>query len=518
MDDLNNTLRTMANAVAKQVRHSIDIFLSRDMDRIPRLIEKDGYINQLNNIVDQRTFHELSKRKIEPFVARYYRGVIKVSVNLEKIGDYAANVARQTQHLSGKLDGQLAQRFGNMAAKVETAVKVSVDAFLQGDWDLASAIAEVEYYLDSEYARCIHDSEKLFEKGRLEIRNLITTILVAKYLEKMGDSLQNIAEVAISMASGERLKVHQLDNLRSVSGGTKLTFRSADGGISGAFTGIVEDGDGSRYFYKEGSLAVIQDEVAKSKVWNGILAGIVPEVHRVVFDENSEGYLMDYLEGRLFQDLLAEPGAPKKEVAARKILEVLRRVWDKTLKKELPKVDYVDQIRKRSADLFATHPKLEALRDKPMCVGGIQLRSLVEMLDLAQTYQPRFEPSFSVYIHGDFNSNNIFFDPETDEIHFIDVHRSGSGDYLTDLGTLMVSNLRYPRITADIRGDIYTANRLLYEFGREYAAKHGDEHFDKRLDLVLARNYITSGRNFADLEHARDLFLRGLYCLERFLA
>lgn len=517
MDDQSNTLRTMANAVANQVRKSISVYLSRDLERIPRVIEKDGYINQLNTLLEQRTFNKLSRQRIEDFVARYYRGVIRISINLEKIGDYASNIAKQAQYQKDKIDPAIARRFRAMASRMEKGVSLAVESFLQGDWDLAADMAEVEQYLDVEYRKILEVVEELFHQNRIQIKDLMTTIFVAKYLEKMGDSLQNIAEVAISMAVGEQLKVHQIDNLDQASKGSKWAFRRAEGGISGSFTGIVEEADGKRYFYKEGSFKVIQDEITKSNTWNKILPGIVPAVHRSVFSENSEGYLMDYIEGQLIQDIYLEHDFAKKEQATKLLLATIDKVWEKTLKKRRPGGDYVQQIYARCKDLFSTHPELKTLRNASVIVGRLERRSLDDMLDLARTLQVRYMPEFSVYIHGDFNTNNIFYDCQSNLIRYIDVHRSNDGDYARDLATFMVSNLRHPMMINGMRQDAYRVNRLIYDFGLSFAQAHEDQHFEKRMQLLFARYLITSGRIFADYKHAKDLFLRGLFYLERFI-
>ena len=517
-DDLGYTLRSMASAVANQVRQAVDVFVTHGLDRIPRLMEKDGYVDQLNALVDQRTFSELARQKSAPRAARYYRGVVRIAINLEKVGDYASNIARQTRHLHAPVDPEMGKRYRGLAARIEKAVKIAVDAFLQGDWELASHVAEVEHYLDGEYARCFPDVEELLRAGKIDGGDMITTIFVAKYLEKMGDSLQNIAEVCLSMAAGEHLKVHQVDHLRHVAGGAKVAFRRAAGGISGAFTGILENADGTRFFYKEGGYRVIQEELSSAKRWNEISPGIVPGIHGGVFDESSEGYLMDYLEGRLFLDLYLEGGRAEKETATRRLLDTMGDVWDRTRVVEPVRTEYVRQIARRLPELFGTHPELQALARAPRRIGRIARPPLAALVAEAKRREPEVAPPFSVFVHGDFNGDNVFFEAAADRVHFIDVHRSGPGDYASDLGTFIVSNLRHPLVANGVRGDLYRVNRMVHDFGRAFARRHGDRRYERRMELVLARNYLTSGRLYPDLEHARDLFLRGVYCLERFLS
>ena len=124
-------------------------------------------------------------------------------------------------------------------------------------------------------------------------------------------------------------------------------------------------------------------------------------------------------------------------------------------------------------------------------------------------------PPVSVRLHGDFNTNNIVYDAGGDHVHFIDVHRSGPGDYLQDIGVFVVSNLRTPIQAARIQADVARVNDLVVGFAAEFARGIGDRHFGARLPLAQARSFITSARVVADVELARDLYLRGVRLLDQ---
>ena len=118
-------------------------------------------------------------------------------------------------------------------------------------------------------------------------------------------------------------------------------------------------------------------------------------------------------------------------------------------------------------------------------------------------------------LHGDFNANNVVYDPEHDRVQYIDVHRSGHGDYLQDIGVLLVSNVRNPIEDERLAGDLTRLNELIREFALEFARRIGDDHVETRLTLSQARSFITSGRVVADFEFARSIFLQGARLLER---
>jgi hypothetical protein len=231
--------------------------------------------------------------------------------------------------------------------------------------------------------------------------------------------------------------------------------------------------------------------------------------------DGRESFLGQYLDGVLLRDVYLGRPWDEKLRATRRLLETVRDVWLATMAKEPPAVDYVRQIRDRLPDLYALHPALEALRRRETRVFGIVHRSLGALLDAVAQVEPHLAPPVSVRLHGDFNSNNIVYDPAADRVHYIDVHRSGAGDYALDVGVLLVSNVRTPIQDPRLRAELTRLNRYVYDFAAEFGRLIGDDHFEARLTLSRARSLITSSRLVADADFARDIFLEGVRLLER---
>src|SRR5205807_64439 len=198
-----------------------------------------------------------------------------------------------------------------------------------------------------------------------------------------------------------------------------------------------------------------------------------------------------------------------------RLLETVRDIWVATALKEPPTVSYASQIGDRLPELFALHPRLESLRHAETRIFGIRHRSLGEMLDRVRQIEGTLAPPVAVRLHGDFNTNNIVYDAGRDRVHYIDVHRSGHGDYLQDIGVLLVSNLRNPIQDPRVMAELRRVNRLVYEFASDFARRVGDAHFEARLALSEARSFITSGRLVSDFEFARVIFLQGVRLLEQ---
>jgi aminoglycoside phosphotransferase (APT) family kinase protein len=140
------------------------------------------------------------------------------------------------------------------------------------------------------------------------------------------------------------------------------------------------------------------------------------------------------------------------------------------------------------------------------------------LLKRAHHLEAGIRAPFSVYIHGDFNVDNIIYDPLEKKINFIDLHRSRYMDYVQDVSVFMVSNYRLQIFDAPLRRRIMVVTQDFYRFAAAFARKSGDRTFELRLALGLARSFATSTRFILDKSLARAMFLRARYLLELVLA
>ena len=150
-----------------------------------------------------------------------------------------------------------------------------------------------------------------------------------------------------------------------------------------------------------------------------------------------------------------------------------------------------------------------------MSVCGHRIPAFETLLKKAKTAEAKVKPPFSVYIHGDFNVDNIIYDPMEKRINFIDLHRSSYMDYIQDVSVFMVSNYRLQILEARSRERILSVARRFHRFAAKFARDAGDDTFEYRLAFGLARSFATSTRFVLDKSLARAMYLRARYLIER---
>lgn len=511
----------MARLVQSQLISAMTAFFQRDTRAAEKVTRKDDQVDNLLGLIEAKCFDRIAGEPPDGTRAKQLRGVFRVAMNLEKLGDYAVNIAEQAVHVSKLPDRPIPFDLAGPGRVALAALDEVITAFADASAEKAKHACQCETELDRKYRDALGETFRRLSQPGQDAAFVITNLFVAKFLERIGDSILNIGETTLFILTGERLKLHQYLHLEEMAGqvapraDAALDFRQIWGGISGARVGRLALGGDQALIWKEGDEGKIEGEIRQMEEWNRIVPGLVPDVKARHREAGRLSFLGQFLHGQLLRDIYLTRTWDEKVWATRRLLETVRDVWLATAVTEPPPVDYVRQIADRLPELFAMHPRLEALRRGETRVFGITHRSLTDLLERVARVEPALAPPIAVRLHGDFNTNNIVYDAERDRVHYIDVHRSGHGDYLQDVGVLLVSNGRHPIQDARLAAELTRLNALIRDFAREFARLVGDEHFEARLVLSQARSFITSGRVVTDFEFARSIFLQGVRLLER---
>jgi hypothetical protein len=200
--------------------------------------------------------------------------------------------------------------------------------------------------------------------------------------------------------------------------------------------------------------------------------------------------------------------------ALKQIIDVLSVAWKKTRNPEKINGQYFSQLKERLANVYKVHPEYQFPSSE---IGSIRKPSFDELLDSAIPIEKVLDAPFKVFIHGDFNIDNIIYTPNENKIHFIDLNRSREMDYVQDISVFIVSNFRVPVFEPEIRERLNKIILLFYKFGKEYAEVNNDKLFNARLTLGLVRNFITSTRFELNEDFAKAMYLRAVFLLEKLL-
>jgi phosphate transport system regulatory protein PhoU len=505
----------MGRLVADQLERSLRCFHDLDPAMADEVIERDDVIDNLNLSLEERCFDLATAGGLSPEDRRMARAAVKIALNLERIGDTGTHIAKRVRLVLRDQARPVEFVFPELEAAALRAVREVMDALAEADLERARQACLRESEFDARYVAYLGEARRRMQAYPSEVPYLLHCLAVMKYLEKVADYVLNIGEQTIFMTTGRRLKFSQYQQLGQLvpeAERGETEFHPYWDGISGAVVAQVRR-QGTPAIYKEGSRRKIEEEARKLEAWARIPGDLTPRVLGSVTVKDREALLREFVDSPLLSELYLSPAPREAKLAAtRRLLEAVHVVWRYTLVAEPPRIDYIEQVRRRLPEVYALHPEFQPLVEQGVAVGQETVR-IEELLVRAEALEPDLAPPVSVWLHGDFNANNVLYHEPTGQVKFIDVHRSRLGDYLQDIGVFMLSMERRPGTAQALHDDFAAVNELVEGFARRFAAEHGDTAFERRLHLSLARSCITSCRVVADSAQSERLLRRGLSLL-----
>lgn len=519
---VHENFRFLVLEVNNQILATKEILRDETQSLVSKLFARDDYIDNLKSVIENKCYRLLGSEKIDKKKVDRLRGVLVATANLERIADFAVNIVGQLQYLE---DRDVLERFGPdpFFDEVVRSLGIVEEAVLDVRMQQALQLCRSEVDIDELYAKVFRSIMDELRAGHGP-EDLVTSLFVYRYFERMGDSLLNVGEAAIFAAAGEKLKISQYQSLAETLEEVDLSINDVDyEGIwetrSGARIGTLHADrgeDGGRWIiFKEGRKNKVLEEKEGLERWEQVMPGLPPKIFG--FHEHGEmaSLLLEYLQGETLQKLVLR--APPKRVRAglKLAFETVGAVWTRTLEAKPAKAKFVRQLKKRLPDVLKVHPEFAIPHSR---VGSMHHLSFEELLERVQPLDDELRAPFRLLIHGDFNTDNLIINPEQGEVHYIDLHRAKPSDYLQDVSVFIVSNFRLPVAESEPRQRLNAVTLEFFRFAREFSDKHEDETFYARLALGLARSFFTSTRFELNEDFSKTMFLRAVYLLERLVA
>lgn len=204
-DDVLRTSDMTDKAILLSVRALKDMNIGLASD----VINSDSTINQYRYNIEQQGYQILATQQPTARDMRSIISSIHVVVELERIADHAAGIAKLTLQLADGIYRHVPNQMITMTSIAREMLKASIDAYL--DWD--AALAQQTYRRDDEidglHVHVCDDLIKLIEKKTFAVREITYLLWVSHNLERIGDRITNVCERVIFMVTGELL--HEQD-------------------------------------------------------------------------------------------------------------------------------------------------------------------------------------------------------------------------------------------------------------------------------------------------------------------
>jgi phosphate transport system protein len=202
---LRNMMTQMGGIVETQVALAADAIMLRDAASATRAVEEDPKVDALEREVETFVIRLLALRQPVAGDLRQIVAALKITGDLERIGDYAANVAKRSIVLSQfSLPYSLAG-LANMARMVQGQLKSIIDALGDNDAEKATEVWRSDQVVDDIYNALFRELITYMMEDPRNITPCTHLLFIAKNLERIGDHATNIAENLYYAVKGESL-------------------------------------------------------------------------------------------------------------------------------------------------------------------------------------------------------------------------------------------------------------------------------------------------------------------------
>ena len=202
---LNKMVVEMGGLAESQLADAIEAVVKRDSALAARVVEGDAPVDQLERDLDNLAIRLLALRQPMARDLREIFVALKIASDLERICDYAANVAKRSIALSQAPPVQLVHALPRMAQFALVLVKDVIDAYVEHDADKAIAVWTRDEELDEMYSSLFREFLTYMMEDPRNIGACTHLLFMAKNIERIGDHATNIAETVVYLVTGSTL-------------------------------------------------------------------------------------------------------------------------------------------------------------------------------------------------------------------------------------------------------------------------------------------------------------------------
>ena len=202
---LGGMLTEMGGMVENQVALAADAIVTRDGSAASRVVEADPKVDAVERDVEQFVIRLLALRQPMAGDLRQIVAALKITGDLERIGDYAANVAKRSIVLDQFILPYSLTGLAQMARLVQDHLKLIIDAVGDNDTDKAVQVWRSDEMVDDLYNAIFRELVTYMMEDPRNITPCTHLLFIAKNLERIGDHATNIAETVYYSVKGESL-------------------------------------------------------------------------------------------------------------------------------------------------------------------------------------------------------------------------------------------------------------------------------------------------------------------------
>lgn len=203
LDKLKKKVLSLGALVEERTRMAIQAVESRDAAIAQKIMDSDWEIDEMEVEIEEECLKILALYQPVAVDLRFLVATIKINNDLERIGDEAVNIAERLIIVLKRPPLQFVFDYAPMAESVQSMLKMSLDALVNLDVDLAFKVITMDDEVDDIQIQAYDRIKEAIKEKPDRVSYLVNLLLISRHLERLADHCTNIAEEVIYLIEGE---------------------------------------------------------------------------------------------------------------------------------------------------------------------------------------------------------------------------------------------------------------------------------------------------------------------------
>ena len=203
---LKDTIVKMGSGVEKQLENSIQSLVKKDISLAEKSIKDDELIDKYELNIEEQVVNLIALRQPMAIDLRETIVALKVSSDLERIGDLAKNISKRLTKIGTDLPADITKNFEIAGLKASKQVNAVLNSYLHRAKDTAENVWNSDEEIDQITNSNMEAAVKHLEKNKDDIQKITQLLFMLKNIERIGDHATNIAEQVYFLITGDYLE------------------------------------------------------------------------------------------------------------------------------------------------------------------------------------------------------------------------------------------------------------------------------------------------------------------------
>ncbi|MEH6938639.1 phosphate signaling complex protein PhoU [Bacillus sp. JJ664] len=206
---LQEMIIELAMKTKKAVMKSMNAFRTENIELALEVIDEDERINKLEKEINELILVIITRQQPVAVDLRRNLTAIKIAHDLERVADYAVNIAKSTIRIRSRQENLPIENIEKMHALGLDMLSKAVDAYRTEDLQAAKEIGEIDDQVDELYGVTVQTLMSSIADSPEHVSNVMQMAFVCRYLERIADYATNIAENIYYLVKGKYYLLNQ---------------------------------------------------------------------------------------------------------------------------------------------------------------------------------------------------------------------------------------------------------------------------------------------------------------------